>query len=231
MMLPCPIAILSGSPEPPDGRGFSLPAHFALPSLGIPKKYKPKPFGNRFSLFMKKCLLALIVAFASPLFALAQEPAIRPDIEELFTVMRLEKTMQNAMDQSMKMVQKMTGGMAAQALSKLPPEAAAKATAMQQKMQEKTMALVQEEMSWKKLKGAMGQVYTESLTPEEVKGVTAFYKSPAGQAFLDKQPVIMQKSMAVTQKMMMEMMPKLQALIQAETAEMMKEAAPAKPAQ
>jgi len=180
---------------------------------------------------MKKHLLALLLACTSPLFVLADEAAIRPDVDELFTVMRLEKTMQNAMEQSMKMVQKMTAGATAQALSKLSPEAAAKATAMQQKVQVKTMALVQEEMCWKKLKGPMAQVYAESLTPEEVKGITAFYKSPAGQAFLDKQPVIMQKSMAVTQKMMMDLMPKLQALIQAETAEMVKEAAPAKAAQ
>ena len=180
---------------------------------------------------MKKYFLALLLAFASPLFTLADEAVIRPDVEELFTVMRMEKTMKDSMEQGMKMIPKMTAGMAAQSLSKLPPEEAAKATAMQQKMQEKTMALVQEEMSWKKMKGPMAQVYAESLTPEEVKGITAFYKSPAGQAFLDKQPVIMQKTVAMTQKLMMDMMPKLQALIQAETAEMAKEAAPAKAAQ
>jgi len=39
----------------------------------------------------------------------------------------------------------------------------------------------------------------------------------------------MQKSMAMTQKMMMELMPKIQALAQSEVAEMTKELAPAKP--
>jgi len=174
---------------------------------------------------MKKALLTVLLTL-SPLFSFAQTPVIRPDIEELFTVMRLEKTMQNSMDQAMKMIPKMSAGMTAQTLSQLPPAKAEQFKARSQKIQEKTMALVHEEMSWEKMKGPMAQVYAESLTPEEVQGMIAFYKSPAGQAFLDKQPVIMQKSMALSQKMMMGLMPKLQAMIQAETAEMMKEATP-----
>ena len=160
---------------------------------------------------MKKHLLALLLAFTSPLFSLAQEPAIRPDVEELFTVMRLEKTMQNAMEQVKKMVPQMTANMMSK-MSEMPADAAEKAKASQ----EKVMNIVQEEMSWSKLKPLMAQVYEESLTPEEVKGITAFYKSPAGQAFLDKQPVIMQKSMVMQQKLMMDMMPKIQAMIKAD---------------
>jgi len=160
---------------------------------------------------MKKCLLALVVAVASPLCALAQETAVRPDIEELFTVMRMEKTMQNAMEQVKKMVPQMTANMMSK-MSDMPADAAKKAQASQ----EKVMALIQEEMNWAKFKPMMAEVYAESLTPEEVKGITAFYKSPAGQAFLDKQPVIMQKSMVMQQKLMMDMMPKIQALLKAE---------------
>ena len=74
----------------------------------------------------------------------------------------------------------------------------------------------------------MAQVYAESLTPDVVKGMIAFYKSPAGQTYLDQQPVIMQKSMVITQKMMMDIMPRLQTLIQTEIAETAKEALPAK---
>jgi len=178
---------------------------------------------------MKKYLVLLLLALSSPVLLLADPAVERPDVEELLSVMRVEKMMQSSMDQVMKMIPKMTEGITSQTMSKLPPEAAAKAAAMQQRMQQKTMALVMEEMSWKKMKEPIIQVYAESLTPEEVKGITAFYKSPAGQTFLDKQPIIMQKSMAMTQKMMMELMPKIQALAQSEVAEMTKELAPAKP--
>ena len=159
---------------------------------------------------MKKYCLALLLA-CSPLFTYAQTPANRPDVDELLSVMRVEKTMQSAMEQVKKVIPQMTASIAAQ--NKLSPEAAQKSTAMQ----EKIFALVQEEMNWQKRKADFSQIYAESLTPEEVQGIIAFYKSPAGQAFLDKQPVIMQKTMAMQQKMMMEMMPKMQALIKAET--------------
>ena len=174
---------------------------------------------------MKKCFLALLVAFASPLFALAQEAAIRPDIEELFAVMRLEKTMQNAMEQMKKMVPQMTANMVGK-MTDIPADTAEKTKATQ----EKIFALLQEEMSWKKFKPMVAAVYAESLTPEEVKGITAFYKSPAGQALLDKQPVIMQKSMVMQQKLMMDMMPKIQAIVKSEM-EAASKAAPAKRAQ
>jgi len=160
---------------------------------------------------MKKHLLVLLLTVTSPLLTLAQEPSVRPDVDELFTVMRMEKTMQNAMDQVKKMVPQMTSNMMSK-MTDVPADAAEKAKASQ----EKVMTLVQEEMNWAKFKPMMAAVYAESLTPEEVKGITAFYKSPAGQAFLDKQPVIMQKSMVMQQKLMMDMMPKIQALMKAE---------------
>ena len=160
---------------------------------------------------MKKHLFALLLAVTSPLFALAQEPAIRPDIEELFTAMRMEYTMQNAMEQVQKMVPQMTSNMVGK-MTNVPADTAEKTKALQ----EKIFALIQEEMNWAKFKPSIAAVYAESLTPEEVKGITAFYKSPAGQAFLDKQPVIMQKCMGMQQQMMMDMMPKIQALMKSE---------------
>ena len=162
---------------------------------------------------MKKSLLSLLLALCvSPLLSLAQETAApaRPDIEEMLKVMRVEKTMEAAMAQVKKMVPQMTASMAAQ--SKLSAEDAAKTTAMQEKL----FALIEQEMSWKNIKPEMVQIYGESLTVQEVKGITDFYKSPAGQAFLDKQPVIMQKTMAWQQRMMGSLMPKIQALVQSE---------------
>jgi len=159
---------------------------------------------------MNKYFITLLLTLC-PLFSFAQTPAARPDVEELLTVMRLEKTMQNTMEQVKKMMaSQMTASLANQA--KASPEVAQRAQAIQ----EKAFALVQEEMSWEKIKGDFAQIYAESLTPEEVQGIIAFYKSPAGQAFLDKQPLILQKTMARQQKVMMGLMPKIQAMVQSE---------------
>jgi len=159
---------------------------------------------------MKKLLLSLLALCVSPLLSLAQQasaPAARPDVEELLTVMRLEKTMQDAMAMVKKM---MAQNMAS--MSNSSAENAAKTTAMQGKL----FALVEQEMGWQKVKPAMVEIYADSLTPDEVKGITDFYKSPAGQAFLDKQPAIMEKTVAWQQKMMAGLMPKIQAAIQSE---------------
>jgi len=160
---------------------------------------------------MKKYFVTLLLALSSPLFALADDAVARPDVEELLTVMRIEKLLQGTMEQMKKTMPQMTANM----LGKMPDlsaDAAEKAKASQ----ERIFSLVQEEMSWQKVKGDFVQIYAEALTPEEVKGITAFYKSPAGQAFLDKQPVIMQKTMLRQQKMMMGIMPKIQELLKEE---------------
>lgn len=154
----------------------------------------------------------LLAALLLPVTAFAQEaPPDRPDIEELFTVMRLEKTT----NESLKAVEEMISGnfqqqFAAQAGTS--PEAQAKQAAIQKKI----FDFITSEINWEKLKGPMARVYAETLTPEETKGVIEFFKSPAGQAFLDKQPILMKKAMEVTQNRMMEVMPKLQTLIQEE---------------
>jgi len=164
---------------------------------------------------MKPLRTLLIATLFLPLTAFAQEasqtPAVRPDIEELFTAMRLEATT----NESLKAVEEMITGnfqqqFAAQAGTS--PEAQAKQTAIQKKI----FALITSEINWAQLKAPMAKIYAETLTPEETKGIIEFFKSPAGQTFLDKQPILMRKAMEVTQTKMMEVMPKLQTLIQQE---------------
>jgi hypothetical protein len=46
-----------------------------------------------------------------------------------------------------------------------------------------------------------------------MQGVIAFYRSPAGDAFLKKQPELMRRSMELNQQIMTELSPKLQDLL------------------
>ena len=159
---------------------------------------------------MKKTLVALLVAVSSPLLSFAADAPARPDIEELLKVMRTEQSMQAVMEQVKQMIPQMMSNMAAQ--RKLSPEAVEKTKPMQAKL----VALIQNELSWKKFKPEIAAIYAESMTPEEVKGIIAFYKSPAGQAFLDKQPIIIQKTMVMQQKIMQGLTPKIQAMVESE---------------
>lgn len=43
-------------------------------------------------------------------------------------------------------------------------------------------------------------IYANNLEPADVEELIRFYRSPTGQRFLEKQPVIMQQSMVVGQK-------------------------------
>jgi hypothetical protein len=90
---------------------------------------------------------------------------------------------------------------------------------------ERVMETITAELSWAKMKDEYVTLYAETFTEDEMKGIIAFYKSPAGLAFTKKQPQLMQRSMALSQKMMMQLMPKIQAL----TSEL-SDLAPATPA-
>ena len=61
-----------------------------------------------------------------------------------------------------------------------------------------------------KMKSLYTQIYQESFTEEEINGLIAFYQSPAGVAFVNKMPAVLQKSMQLTQSRMGPMAKKLE---------------------
>jgi hypothetical protein len=147
---------------------------------------------------MKKYFVAALVLFLFGLLISAQDKTARPDIDELLTLTRVQKMSEGAIEQ----MKNMMAGVAKQ--TNVSPDVAQKTKGMQDKM----FALIESELSWDKMKVEYTRVYAEVFTPEEVKGLIAFYKTPAGQAFLDKQPLLMQKTM--------EMTPKIQEMIKQE---------------
>ncbi len=77
---------------------------------------------------------------------------------------------------------------------------------------DQVMDMLQKELSWDNLKDAYITLYAETFTQEELEGIIAFYKSPAGQAYTKKQPQLMQRSMELSQKLIQQVMPRIQAL-------------------
>lgn len=74
-------------------------------------------------------------------------------------------------------------------------------------MQKKITDLISAKLNWEKMKPIYVKIYSETLTEEEITGAVDFYKTPAGQALLNKMPLLMQKSMTVMQDMLGEMIP------------------------
>lgn len=78
-------------------------------------------------------------------------------------------------------------------------------------MSAKMRDIFREEMSWPKMQPIYEQIHAETFTQEEVDGLIAFYRTPTGVAYVDKLPLILQKSIAATQPLMASMMQKIQA--------------------
>ena len=89
--------------------------------------------------------------------------------------------------------------------------------AIMDKQQAKIIAVMKDELSWAKIKDGFVQVYRETFSQEEIDGIIAFYQSPAGQAFIDKQPALMKNTMAFMQQRMGPIMQKIQQMAE-ETA-------------
>ncbi len=81
------------------------------------------------------------------------------------------------------------------------------------------MTAMKEVLDWNKLEPMYVRVYQKSFTQEEVDGLIAFYRTPAGQALINKMPVVMQNMMTEVQQMMHPMMQAMKRMQQEVVAE------------
>jgi hypothetical protein len=61
---------------------------------------------------------------------------------------------------------------------------------------------VHEELTWASLKPMYIQTYKENFDQKDIDGLIAFYSSKAGQNYIKKMPVVMQKTMTGVQQRM-----------------------------
>ena len=137
----------------------------------------------------------------------AQTPPAASDkmakIEEMFQITKPEQMLQQ-------MMQQMHAMQAAQLdKTNLTPEKKAQAEQAMQKMSR----VLEERLSWEKLKPIYTKIYDETFTSEELSGIVAFYKSPAGRAMVEKMPVLMSKSMTAVQQQMGDVMQQMQQVV------------------
>ena len=135
-------------------------------------------------------------------------PPSEDAIDELLTVMKVEKTM----DASLANIEQlMRQSMVAATREQAP---SAEQRRVLDAMPTKFVQVMREEMSWAKMRPVYEQIYRESFTQEEVEGLVAFYKSPVGVASIEKMPVVLQKTMTLMQARMGPFIEKMKAAIQ-----------------
>jgi uncharacterized protein len=88
----------------------------------------------------------------------------------------------------------------------------------QAKMFAEMNAIFQDPAFMQSVEDIMGRAYAKHFSVEEIKGITAFYRSPAGAKMLSSQPLIVQQAMP---EMMSLMAPKMNAIVEKSTKELM----------
>lgn len=96
-------------------------------------------------------------------------------------------------------------------------------------MSGKIAKLLKTKITWQLLKPEYIAIYQKTFTQKEIDGMTAFYKTPVGQADLAKMPGTQQKMMEAVQAQIGELLPKIREL-QRDSLEQMKAAGPISPA-
>jgi len=156
-----------------------------------------------------------LLAFAALLAALNAyaTPASQESVESLLAATKVESMMDSMYGG---VEQMMRQGMKQAAQGKpLSPEQQRIFDAVPTKF----VAVMREEMNWQKMKPLYVQLYRDTFEQEEVDGLLVFYASPVGQAFVNKMPIVMQKSMALSQSLMQSIIPKMTAAMKDAMAE------------
>lgn len=129
----------------------------------------------------------------------AQDTSRHALAEELLNSMNMQESLNKSFDMMKKNMARMQNR-TAQSMgdTNLSGAAAAQTDSMMDRMAK--------ELTWDNLKEDYITIYAETFTEEELKGLIAFYTSPIGKAFQEKQPALMARTMDVSQKAAMKVM-------------------------
>jgi hypothetical protein len=155
-------------------------------------------------------------------------------IEDLIVALKAEQNLQQMMqtiNASMQSQVKQIVDSQLKNVSDGSPEDAERRRTMAADVQDferRLLDLTQAHMSWQTMKPVYVAMYDETFTADELQPLVVFFKSPAGQAYVEKMPLLIGNTMKRMQQVVAGMMPDIQKL-NAEFVQQMKEKYPAKP--
>ena len=182
---------------------------------------------------MKKILLLTVFTTATlvgqpapavPAATPTTPPASKESIDRLVQLERITRIHDTVLTQ----IDKGTADRLRQALRGQPPTPADQAVFAD--LHSQVVNAVEGVLSADKLQVVYEKIYAEIYSQEEVDGLIAFYSSPIGQVFAEKQPQISQRTNKVMQQTMLPMIMKIQSATEADQRMIMAAHAPAKAA-
>ena len=78
----------------------------------------------------------------------------------------------------------------------------------------KVVDLLRSSATWKALEPDFNKLYSDAYTEDEIGGILAFYRTPVGRTMLAKTPELTEQSLAISQRRMAELTPKIQELVE-----------------
>ena len=158
---------------------------------------------------IQHCMAAALLALSTVALA---EPATDASIERLMSLTQVERSVEGMYSH----LEQMSRTAAFEAAGRqLTPEEQARFDARREKM----MATVRDEVSWARMKPTYLKLYRDAFSEEELRGAIAFYESPAGQAFMQKMPAVMEGAMTMGRQTVQRLTPRIRSEIRFAIAE------------
>lgn len=143
---------------------------------------------------MKRFLLTLAILLATSQVAQA-EPAKEATIKEMMEVLHMRQVLDTSRAQALKIMnQSIQQAVGDKTLNNRQQQAV-------DRYKSRFTALAEDMLSWSDMERMTVRIYQDALTEDELQGILAFYKTPAGQALVIKLPKVMQSLMTEMQKM------------------------------
>jgi hypothetical protein len=157
-------------------------------------------------------LLALLIAFAT--LHAGAAPASTQSIEKLLAITQSESLIDSTYDSlGSTLLKNVDFGVSEKPLN-------TKQQHLMDTFPAKIVTLMRTEYGWDLYKPRILQIYKETFTQQEIDGLVRFYASHAGQAYIQKMPLVMQQTLQLMQSMSQTMTPKIAALIEQQRAEL-----------
>jgi uncharacterized protein len=158
--------------------------------------------------------IAIAADNPSPSSSPPSNPPSEASIKQLLEVAQARKLIDSVMAQMENLMQKsiaqVTQGQT------IPPKVQKDVDQRRAEM----VAMMKELLDWTKLEPMYVRIYQKTFNQQEIDGMIAFYKTPAGQAVITKMPAAMQNTMDEMQQLMGPVMQKMQRTQQDVAAEM-----------
>ena len=168
---------------------------------------------------MKKivCVAALLLCVCRMSFA--DDASKRVKIDEMFTLMHMQQTLDQLADQQAGQMKKiMPQLLAGQTIG---PDDQKQIDAFMDQLS----AMVRDAIQWDKLKPQYEELYAATYDETTIDGMLAFYRTDAGRAMVAKQPELIAKSQGIAQAQLTAVQPKMRAAFEDFAAKMAKSAA------